>query len=124
MTENIEHLAKYLADMNFPGRVTPKMLAAPTGKDFQSIMSFLLRMIDPQFVLSSSTGKMEDDVQVVFKALKYPFQISKTSLTAVGSQQSWPALMGALTWLVELLEVCTWDTTATLTLPLSLPNLS
>jgi kinetochore protein NDC80 len=108
MAESIERLAKYLTDAGYPGRITPKMLAAPTGKDFQSIMSFLLRLIDPTFVLSASTGKMEDDVQMVFKVLKYPFQISKTSLTAVGSQQSWPALLGAIMWLVEVLEVRGW----------------
>ena len=105
MTDNIDKLAKFLVDMDYPARITPKLLASPTGKDFQAIMSFLLRLIDPQFALSATAGKMEDDVQLVFKALKYPFQISKTSLTAVGSQQSWPALLGSIMWLIELLEV-------------------
>ena len=39
----------------------------------------------------------------IFKAFQYPHSISKTSLSAVGSPHAWPQLLGALTWLVELL---------------------
>lgn len=105
MNESVERLAKFLADMDYPQRVTGKMLLSPTGKDFTSILTFMLRFLDPAFSLSVGTGKMEDEVHAVFKALRYPFQISKTSLTAVGSQQSWPAVMGAVMWLLEVLEV-------------------
>ena len=31
-----------------------------------------------------------------------PLQISKSALFAVGSPHSWPAVLAALTWLVEL----------------------
>lgn len=33
----------------------------------------------------------------------YPFAISKSALHAVGSPHTWPALLGALNWLHELL---------------------
>jgi kinetochore protein NDC80 len=39
----------------------------------------------------------------MFKRLNYPFQISKSSLYAVGSPHTWPALLAALSWVVELL---------------------
>jgi kinetochore protein NDC80 len=48
-------------------------------------------------------GKIEDDVPAFFKRVKYPFQLSKTALVAVGSPHTWPALLGALVWLAELL---------------------
>lgn len=105
MNENVEKLAKFLMDNDYPQRITSKILQSPTGKDFQSILTFLLRMLDPTFSLSTGPGKMEDEVHNVFKSLRYPFQISKTALTAVGAQQSWPAVMGAMMWLLELLEV-------------------
>ena len=35
---------------------------------------------------------------------RYPFTISKTALTAVGSPHTWPALLACLTWFIELLE--------------------
>ncbi len=37
-------------------------------------------------------------------ARRYPFTISKTALTAVGSPHTWPALLACLTWFIELLE--------------------
>lgn len=40
----------------------------------------------------------------MFKRLRYPFSISKTALVAVGSPHTWPPLLAALTWLVELLN--------------------
>jgi kinetochore protein NDC80 len=40
---------------------------------------------------------------MVFKTLGYPYTISKTSLSAVGSPHAWPQLLGAIEWLVELL---------------------
>jgi len=49
-------------------------------------------------------GKIEDDVPLFFKRINYPFAISKSALFAVGSPHSWPAVLAALTWLVELLN--------------------
>ena len=43
-------------------------------------------------------------VPQLYKRLRYPFQISKSNLTAVGSPHTWPSLLVALTWLVELLN--------------------
>lgn len=54
-------------------------------------------------------AKPEEDVPGLFKRLGYPFQISKSALSAVGSPHTWPGLLAALTWLVELL---TYDATA------------
>lgn len=33
----------------------------------------------------------------------HPLQISKSNLTAVGSPHTWPSLLAAVTWIVELL---------------------
>ena len=40
---------------------------------------------------------------IMFKSLGYPYTISKTSMSAVGSPHAWPQLLGALQWLIELL---------------------
>ena len=39
---------------------------------------------------------------MIFRQLRYPFQISKSALYAVGSQHTWPSLLTALTWLVQM----------------------
>jgi kinetochore protein NDC80 len=42
--------------------------------------------------------QIEDEVPLVFKRLRYPFQISKSALQAVGSPHTWPGLLAALAW--------------------------
>ena len=49
--------------------------------------------------------KLEDEVAMNFKALGYPYPISKTALVAAGSSHTWPTLLAALTWLMETLEL-------------------
>ncbi|PNH01438.1 Kinetochore protein NDC80 [Tetrabaena socialis] len=97
----IRTVITYLSTHSFPAAVSPKTLASPTGKDFSTIVTFLFQQVDPTFRIQS---KVEDEVPVFFKRLNYPFQISKSALFAVGSPHSWPAVLAALTWLVELLS--------------------
>ena len=80
------------------------MLTTPTTKDFQFVLEFLLRGIDPNYALDPTKAKFEDEVIGVFKALGYPFEIRKQALYTVGSPHSWPALVATLTWLIDLLE--------------------
>eukprot|EP01138_Halocafeteria_seosinensis_P010526 gb/GECG01010746.1/.p1 GENE.gb/GECG01010746.1/~~gb/GECG01010746.1/.p1 ORF type:complete len:630 (+),score=140.41 gb/GECG01010746.1/:1-1890(+) len=98
--EEIRALITFLINNDFQERISTKILTQPTARDFQQIVKFLFKLIDPNYV----PGKVEDDVPAVFKALGYPFGISKTSLTAVGSPHTWPSLLGSLSWMVELLE--------------------
>lgn len=65
------------------------------------MISFLIHQLDPAW---GELGKMEDDVPFIFRAYGYPFQINKSALYAAGSPHSWPALLAALSWLVQLLN--------------------
>jgi kinetochore protein NDC80 len=94
----------------------------PSGRDFQNIMTFLFRRVDPTFhsttaATATAAGsnnnqrsdeiaiKFEDEVSMAFRCLGYPFPISKTGLVAVGSPHTWPALIAAIDWLVDLLTI-------------------
>ncbi|KAL6768601.1 hypothetical protein ACKKBF_B11390 [Auxenochlorella protothecoides x Auxenochlorella symbiontica] len=92
----------YLATHNYEYQINPKVLASPTTKDFTNIMLFLLRRLDP--LTAKGPVKLEEEVPVLYKRLRYPFQISKSNLTAVGSPHTWPSILAALAWLVELLN--------------------
>ena len=48
--------------------------------------------------------KMEDEISMNFKAMGYPFTVSKTALVAAGSPHTWPTLLAALTWLLEHIQ--------------------
>ncbi|KAI3425309.1 hypothetical protein D9Q98_009074 [Chlorella vulgaris] len=97
----VRTVISYLAAHGFEYAITPKVLASPTTKDFTNVMLFLYRQFDP---VLPKTFKLEEEVPQLYKRLKYPFQISKSNLTAVGSPHTWPSLLAALTWLVELLN--------------------
>jgi kinetochore protein NDC80 len=97
----IRTVIAYLSTHGYPYAVSPKLLTSPTGKDFAQIVLFLFQRFDPNL---KAFGKVEDEVPVFFKRLNYPFQISKSALFAVGSPHSWPSVLAALTWLVELLN--------------------
>ena len=45
-----------------------------------------------------------DEVSMNFKAMGYPFTVSKTALVAAGSPHTWPSLLAALTWLMERIQ--------------------
>lgn len=66
------------------------------------MMLFLVRQIDAN--LLKGFGKLEEEVPQLYKRLRYPFAISKSNLTAVGSPHTWPAILAALCWVVELLN--------------------
>ena len=52
-----------------------------------------------------SNKKIEEEFPKTLKSMKYPFTISKSAMFSIGSLHSWPALLGALHWLVELIKV-------------------
>lgn len=58
--------------------------------------------INPNFKMEK---KFEEEVPRILKTLHYPFTISKSAMFAVGSMHTWPTLLGALHWMVELITV-------------------
>lgn len=92
-------LMSYLTSHGYDVALSPKTLAAPSTKEFASLALFLFRRADENFKFGSKT---EDDVPTFFRQLRYPFQISKCTLFAVGSLHTWPFLLSALTWLVQV----------------------
>lgn len=77
----------------------PRSLFPNTHRPFH--WQFLYKLMDPHFEFSN---KFEDDAIMIFKRLRYPFEVKKSALFAVGSAQWWPSLLAALNWLVELIK--------------------
>jgi kinetochore protein NDC80 len=98
----IKQLLQYLTKNGYAYPISPKSLSRPSGKDFSNIVSFMLRKLDPSF--QDGSMKLEDEVAMNFKAMGYPYPISKTALVAAGSPHTWPTLLAALTWLMEHLQ--------------------
>lgn len=98
---SIRALIDYLTAHSYDHAISPKILTSPSGKDFNNIVQFLFRQIDPNL---TCPGKFEDEVISIFKYMKYPYNISKNGLSAVGSPHSWPQLLASIMWVIELLE--------------------
>jgi kinetochore protein NDC80 len=97
----IRNIIAYASTHSYPYALSPKVLTSPTGKDFAQLAFWLFQRFDPTL---KAFGKVEDEVPLFFKRLSYPFQLSKSALFAVGSPHSWPSVLAALAWLVELLN--------------------
>lgn len=108
--QSAKQLLQYLTKSGYDYPISLKSLSRPSGKDFSNIVSFLLRKLDPSF--QNGTMKFEDEVAMNFKAMGYPYPISKTALVAAGSPHTWPALLAALTWLMEHLKCMEADLSA------------
>ncbi|KAJ8587994.1 hypothetical protein M405DRAFT_820500 [Rhizopogon salebrosus TDB-379] len=83
--------------------ISMQTLANITGKDYRAMFQHLVTIVDPAYPFDARL-RLEDEFQPALKALRYPFaaQIDNKWLAAPGSMHSWPALLAALHWLVEM----------------------
>jgi len=101
MQQSIRKLIEYLMEHQYDCSISPKILNAPTNKDFVAILSFLLKSVIPNFKFGP---KFEEEVPEVLRYLGYPFALRPGHLRSVGSQDAWPQALAALSWIVELLK--------------------
>ena len=98
-------LLTFLTKSGYEYPINLKTLSQPSGKDFNHIVTFLLKQMDSTFGNTNNTPstelKMEEEIALYFKTLGYPYPVSKTALVAAGSPHTWPSLLAALAWLVE-----------------------
>lgn len=101
--QSIERLISFLAENGYGYPISPKLLHAPAHKDFMNILQFLYNRIDPNHKFP--TQAYEDEIPILFKRLGYPMRIRKQDLFAgcVGTPHVWSQLLGALTWMIELI---------------------
>lgn len=96
---------KFMISKGYDRQIQPKVLEAPSRRDVFGIVEFLFRMVDPTFTLDpGNTSAGPEEIVMMFKLVRYPFQFSPRSLASVGSPHTWPSLLAALFWLVELLR--------------------
>jgi kinetochore protein NDC80 len=79
-------------------------MVSPTQKGFYQAFQCLYKRMDPDYPFGQQ--KQEAEVIPCLNNLRYPFvnTITKTQLTAVGSGNTWPTLLGALHWMMCLAQ--------------------
>jgi len=78
-----------------------KFLRDPSIKEFTDIFKFLVAQLDPQLPVE---GKMEDEVHLIMKRLKYPTEVNRSKLQAISGPNTWPQLLAVLDWLIVLIQ--------------------
>ncbi|GMR43150.1 hypothetical protein PMAYCL1PPCAC_13345, partial [Pristionchus mayeri] len=80
----------------------------PTRRKFLEIFAYIYGTIDDSYNLVQDAKKSQDDQNAeiirIFKNLGYPVTIKNSTLQSLGAPNSWPHLLGALTWLIELVD--------------------
>ncbi len=92
-SQSINLIINHLRQSNYQSPIEQRNLTNPTAKDFLNIYRFLYKNLEP----NKDIVKVED-IAGALKTIRYPFvhDISKSSLQAVGNQQTWPLLLGML----------------------------
>ena len=93
-------LSMLLVRLEYSRPVDQNLMINPNGKDFLDITEFLIRQLDPTFILPRT--KYEEYIPRLAKYLGYPYNFQKNWLTPIGAPNSWPNLVGFLQFLVDL----------------------
>ncbi|KIS71818.1 uncharacterized protein UMAG_10958 [Mycosarcoma maydis] len=98
-----EHLER--TGFTMAGWDANKGVHEPTQSAFVGMFKHIYATcIDTNFVMGVDGKKFEDEVLTLMKEIKYPAadELSKTKLTAAGSQSHWPYCLAMLEWMVNL----------------------
>eukprot|EP00794_Sanderia_malayensis_P005940 gene5940-6630_t len=101
--EMIDEVLHFLSINGYPHQMSQKILSAPTSKDFIKIFEFLYGILDKQEKID---GKVEEEIPRLLRQIGYPFPIPKSTMFTIGSLHTWPTLLGALHWMVDIIEYC------------------
>uniref|UniRef100_A0A8C6GFM8 Kinetochore protein NDC80 n=1 Tax=Mus spicilegus TaxID=10103 RepID=A0A8C6GFM8_MUSSI len=101
----IRQLYEFLTENGYVYSVSMKSLQAPSTKEFLKIFAFLYGFLCPSYELPGT--KCEEEVPRIFKALGYPFTLSKSSMYTVGAPHTWPHIVAALVWLIDCIKIDT-----------------
>ncbi|CAE1247475.1 NDC80 [Acanthosepion pharaonis] len=97
----VKILYEFLTSHGYSSNITPKTLLSPTTKDFLKVFEFIVKHIEYKYKVPD---KYEEEIPKYLRLLGYPFTISRSSMFAVGSPHTWPAVLAALVWLVDLVN--------------------
>lgn len=123
-SEVTRRLIQFLTENGYNHPISPKLLTAPSDKDYYRIFQFLYHRIDPNFRFASASGgardrksmagrrdavkateTMVEQIPALLKELKYPVKINRSTVISCGSKSNWPKMLGVLHFLLDLVTL-------------------
>lgn len=98
----VSRVYEFLMERCYDQPISITILSRPTSAVYLNVLKFILKQLDPSLNISD---KNSNEIVAILKFLKYPFTVSRTTVSSIGSPHSWPTLLGILIWLVELIDV-------------------
>lgn len=91
-------------EMEMKMQLDANVIKSPTSKAFTCMFQWLYHRIDPSYRFLKS---MTEEVLPLLTQLRYPYykRITKSSLSAVGSANSWHLFLGLLHWMMQLAQM-------------------
>ncbi|GMS91538.1 hypothetical protein PENTCL1PPCAC_13713, partial [Pristionchus entomophagus] len=86
------------------GEVSFEDVRQPTRRTFMAMFEYIYAAIHDNYIPPKTVEEQNDEIIRIFKNLGYPVTIKKSTLQSLGAPNSWPHLLGALTWLTELIN--------------------
>jgi len=102
--ELLDYMAANNFEMEMKHPLTQNIIKSPTQKDFNFMFQWLYHRIDPSYRFQKA---MDQEVLPILIQLRYPYHkmITKSSLTACGSANSWHIFLGLLHWMMQLSQM-------------------
>lgn len=101
-----QYIIAFLADTRYQGQVSMKRLNELSQKEFLSIFSFVLRLLEPG--AKEAIPSSGDGIQYIvdtLRALGHPAVPAKSILAAISTPSTVATVIGLLAWLVARVEI-------------------
>ncbi|CAJ0576542.1 unnamed protein product, partial [Mesorhabditis spiculigera] len=99
--EMVRKLHNFLRE-NCGAEISEKTVRSPGAREFVLMFENIYQHLSPTFKVK---GRMEEEIPRVFAKLGYPFPLKSSTLQTVGASHSIPHVLGALCWLVDLVQI-------------------
>ena len=101
MGSNIRRIIEFLSLHNYNQEINVTMLRDMRDYDFESIVKFLLRLIDPNIRIENS---IKEDFPRIMQMLGYPTQFKKSTMSSINTPFNLPTIIAAIQWLTRVVD--------------------
>ncbi|CAJ0589246.1 unnamed protein product [Cylicocyclus nassatus] len=99
--EMIRKIYAFLLEHDGENCLPEKAIRSPTKQDFIIMFESIYQHLSPDFQLKN----VNEEVATIFRELGYITPIKPSTMQTIGASHTWPTLLGALTWLIDVVNV-------------------